>query len=234
MRLISARRSALALVLALAAALPAAAEPPVPQITVTGEGRVDVVPDLATLSLGVTTLGKTAAAAMAANSAALEKVLANLAAAGIAPRDIQTSGLSLTPNWSGYDTSAPPKIDGYTATNLVTVRVRAIDTLGTVLDAAIQDGANTLQGLTLGTQNPDPLLMEARAKAVADARARAETLAGAAGVTLGRLLSVAENTAFGAPAPLYRMEAASADAVPVATGEVSLAATVTMTWEIAQ
>jgi uncharacterized protein YggE len=233
MRLTNARRSALAFALALATTLPARAEPPVPQITVTGEGRVDRAPDLATISLGVTTQGDTAAAAMAANSEGVAAVLANLAAAGIEPRDIQTSGLSLNPNWTGYGSSATPQIDGYTAMNSVTVRVRALDGLGTVLDAAVQDGANTLNGLTFGLADPDPAMDEARIKAVADAQRRAGLLAGAAGVTLGPVLTISESFGTGAPAPMYRMDAAASAPVPVASGEVSLVASVTITWALA-
>ncbi len=236
MRLPTSRRAGLALALAVAA-LPAPAQtlaPPagVPQITVTGEGRLDRAPDLATISLGVTTQGASAAAAMAANAEGVAAVLANLAAAGIGPRDIQTSGLSLNPNWTGYDSSAP-RIDGYTAQNMVTVRVRALETLGAVLDAAVQDGANTLNGLSFGLADPDPAMDEARALAVADARARAGLLASAAGVTLGRVLTIAEGGGNGVPAPMYRMDAAASAPVPVAGGEVALVATVTITWEIA-
>ncbi len=234
MRLFQTRRTALALALALAATLPARAEPPVPQITVTGEGRVDRAPDLATISLGVTTQGATAAMAMAANSDGVAAVLANLAAAGVEPRDIQTSGLSLNPNWTGYDSGSTPKIDGYMATNMVTVRVRALDSLGAVLDAAVRDGANTLNGLTFGLADPDPAMDEARRKAVADAQRRAALLAEASGVALGRVLTISESSGVGVPVPMYRMDAAqSAAPVPVAGGEVSLVANVTITWELA-
>ncbi len=137
-------------------ALPAVAlaEAPVPQISVTGEGRVDVAPDMATVSLGVTTQGATAAEAMAANSAAVQAVLDRLTAAGIAARDVQTTGLSLNPLWSNYDSGQQQKIEGYAAANMVTVRVRALDGLGGVLDAAVSDGANTLNGLSFGLATP--------------------------------------------------------------------------------
>lgn len=212
----------------------AQAEAPVPQITVTGEGRVDAVPDMATVSLGVTTLGDTAAQALAANSVAVQAVLDRLAAAGIAPRDMQTSGLSLNPQWSSYDSSSQQKIDGYVAANMVTVRVRALDTLGGVLDAAVSDGANTLNGLAFGLSDPEPALKDARTRAVQDARARAETLAAAAGVTLGRVLSLSEGGyASPAPMPMYKADAAMSS-VPVAGGEVGVSVSATVIWEIAQ
>lgn len=204
-----------------------------PQITVTGEGRVDAAPDIAVITIGVTTQGKTAAEAMDANSAALGTVLANLRATGVADRDLQTSGLSLNPVWSNYASSQAPQITGFQAVNMLTVRVRALDTLGDVLDAAVKDGANTLNGLSFGVDNPAPLLDEARTRAVADARRRAEVLAAAAGVTLGRILTISEGGG-GSPMPQFRMDAAMAsESVPVAQGEVSLAASVSIIWEIA-
>lgn len=209
---------------------------PPANITVTGEGRVDSAPDMATISLGVTTEGATAADAMAANSAQLATVLANLKAAGIEDRFIQTSGLSLNPNWTNNfssESSEAPKIAGYVASNMLTVQVNALDTLGAVLDAAVTDGANTLNGVTFGLKDPKPLLDEARKRAVADAKARAELLTGAAGVTVGPIMTINESSGNVPPIPMFRMEAA-ADAVPVAAGQVSTGVSVTITWEITQ
>ena len=206
----------------------------VAQITVTGEGVVDGVPDVATLSLGVTTMGDTAAAAMAANSASLSAVMARLTAAGIGERDMQTTNLSINPNWTGYDNGQAQRITGYTASNQLTVRIRALDTLGAVLDAAIQDGANTLNGLTFGLSEPRPAMDEARRAAVADARARATLLVESAGAQLGRIVSITEGGGYSQPAPMFRQSADSMGAVPVAAGEVATTATVTMVFEIAQ
>jgi uncharacterized protein len=205
-------------------------------ITVTGEGRVDSPPDMATISLGVTTEGATAAEAMTANSAELAKVLANLKAAGIEDRFIQTSGLSLNPNWSNNyssDSSEAPKITGYLAANILTVQVRALDTLGGVLDAAVADGANTLNGVTFDLTEPKPALDEARKRAVADAKDRATILTDAAGVKLGPVQSIADGGGYTPPMPMFKAEM-SADAVPVAAGQVSTGVTVTITWLIAQ
>lgn len=231
-----AQTSLLALVLSLPVAQAARAEGPAPAlITVTGEGTVQRAPDIATLSLGVTTTGATAAEAMDANTAALNGVLDRLKAAGVAPRDMQTSNLSLNPNWSGYDSASTPRIDGYTAQNQLTVVIRNLDGLGAVLDAAIGDGANTLNGLTFGLAEPDPALDEARKAAVAKARARAELLAGAAGVKVGRIVSISESGGYAVPAPMFRAEASAADApVPVQGGEVGTTASVTIVWELAQ
>lgn len=218
---------------ALALAAPARAE--TATITVVGEGRVDSAPDMATVMLGVTTEAPTAAEAMAANSAELGRVLARMKEAGIADRDLQTAGLSLNPNWDSSYSGSAPKIRGYVASNQLTVRVRALDTLGGVLDKAVQDGANTFNGLTFGLADPGPVRDEARRRAVADALAKGALYAGAAGVTLGPILSISENNFGGGPQPMYRMDAAMAsEAVPVAQGEVSTTAQVTVVFRIAE
>ena len=224
--------SALVLSAALSLPLPALAESAAtPVISVTGTATVESVPDLATLTIGVTTLADTAAGAMDANSAQLQAVMDRLASAGIEPRDMQTSNLSLNPNWTGYDTGNPV-ISGYQAVNMLTIRVRDLAGLGAVLDAAIADGANTLNGLSFGLADPGPALDEARKAAVADARARAELLAEAAGVSLGRILSISDSAAPTMdPVPVYKAETA---AVPVAGGEVGMTASVTILYEISQ
>lgn len=224
--------SALILTTALALPVAALAEGAAPRsITVTGTGTVQAAPDMATLSIGVTTQGTTAAEALAANSKATEAVIARLTASGIEARDMQTSNLAINPNWTGYDSSTPT-ISGYVASNMLTVRVRALDTTGAVLDAAVADGANTLNGMTFGLADPEPQLNEARKVAVADARAKAELLAAAAGVTLGEVLAISDAGTMADPAPMYR-DAVSASPVPVQGGELGLVANVSVTWEIA-
>jgi uncharacterized protein YggE len=138
-------------------------------LTVTGTATVEAAPDLATLSLGVTTTGATAAAAMAANSDALAAVIARLKSAGVEGRDIQTSNLALNPNWVSNSSGTASEIQGYVATNMLTVRIRALDQTGAVLDAAISDGANSLNGLSFGLQDPRPVEDQARKLAVTDA-----------------------------------------------------------------
>lgn len=202
-------------------------------VTVTGEGSVEGAPDMAALSLGVTTDGPTAAEAMAANSASLTAVLERLKSAGIADRDVQTANLSLTPNWTGYENGGTPRISSYTASNQVTVRIRDLPKLGTVLDAAIADGANTLNGISFGLSDPAPALNAARGEAVADARARAELLVQAAGASLGRIVSISESGGYAQPAPMFRA-AAEALPVPVQGGEVATTASVTIVYEIVQ
>lgn len=219
---------------ALVLPLAAQAEAPVPQITVTGEAVVQAAPDMATISLGVTTMGATGAEAMDANNAALARVIARLKAAGIEDRGLQTQNLSLNPNWSSYDSSgAPQKITGYTASNILSVKVRDLATLGDVLDAAVGDGANTLNGLTFELSQPRPAQDQARTEATRDARARAELLAEAAGVKLGRVLSITETQNYGQPMPVaYKADAAMS--VPVQAGEVGMNASVTVVFEIVE
>ncbi len=231
MRLLNALLLASALVLPAAAAL---AEAESPRITVTGTGSVDSRPDMATISLGVTTQGGTAAEAMGRNSEELGRVLERLRASGIEDRDLQTSGLSLNPNWTNNSDGSAATISGYVASNQLTIRVRALDKLGSILDASVQDGANTLNGVSFGLADPKPLEDEARKRAVADAAARAALLTTAAGVQLGQVLSISEGGGYQPPMPMYRMEASMDAAVPVAEGEVSTAATVTVVYAINQ
>lgn len=221
---------------AMLLALPAFAADPVPAtISVSGEGRVEVVPDLATVSLGVTTDADTASAAMAANSDAVAQVLERLKAAGIEPRDVQTSGLSLGPRYDyGRGDGTPPKLVGYTVSNMVTVRVRALDKLGGVLDGVVADGANTLNGLGFGLAEDGEARDEARRRAVADARRRAELYAEAAGVKLGRLVSINEAGGNYAPMPMAEAAFAKSADVPIAAGEVGISANVSLLYEIAE
>ncbi len=220
--------AALALLLPLSPV--AAADGPHASITVTGEGEVTGAPDMATVSIGVTTTAATAAAALAQNSEQVAQVIAGLKSAGIEPRDIQTSGLSLNPMWPGRSGDTPATITGYQASNTVSVRVRALPGLGELLDQVVGNGANTLNGISFGLADPRPATDEARRRAVADARARAELLAGAAGVELGSILSISESGGGQVPQPMYRREAAMA--VPVEGGEVGVTAAVTITWAL--
>lgn len=212
-----------------------AQEPPAPgaepprRIVVTGEGRVEAAPDLATLTAGVQTEATDAAAALGATSAAMEGVLAALAAAGIAPQDMQTSQLSVDPLWAD-DGAGTARVRGYSASNLVTVRVRDVARLGAVIDAAGAAGANRVFGIGFEIAEPRAQLDAARERAVADARARAELLARAAGVTLGPVLSIREG---GAPAPGPMFARVEMDAAPpVAEGVVGIAAQVEIVYAI--
>ncbi len=205
------------------------------RLTLVGTGSVFVMPNMATVSLGVSSLSKKASIAMRVNSAAIKKVLVQLNAAGIEPRDIQTSQLSLNPRWAQHtNNNNPPRIIGYQAINTLTVRVRALDRIGAILDILTQVGANRINSISFGIQTLRPHQDEARKRAVKDARAKADIYAKAAGVELGRIISISENQGSPQPRPMARMEMAAMakDAVPVAGGELGVRSSVTLVFEI--
>lgn len=206
---------------------------PTGQITVTGEGSVFAVPDMAVITMGAAAEAETAKSAMDQTSVITGAILDRLSEAGIAERDIQTSDLRLMPVWSNRSASqSRPEIEGYSASNRVTVRVRDLDALGGILDVVLGDGANQLDGLQFMVSNPEPLLDEARVKAVAAARARAELFATAAGVELGPLLSLTEAGAQTYRPELMGMARMAEEAVPLAQGEAELRANVTLVYQI--
>lgn len=209
-------------------------------ITIEGHGEVMAAPDVAQINSGVTTQGATAREALDANSTAMAELIAELKASGIEARDIQTSGFSVNPNYvyteerdeKGY--SLPPKINGYQVANTVTVTVRALDTLGAILDKSVTIGANTVNGVTFSVADPSALYNEARKSAFADARAKAELYAVAAGGTLDEINSISETQSFNSPQPvaMYAMRADAAAAVPVEGGELAFAINVNVQWEL--
>ncbi|MCC7320709.1 MAG: SIMPL domain-containing protein [Rubellimicrobium sp.] len=216
--------------MALAVPALALADGPARTITVTGTGEVARAPDMATISLGVRHEAATAREALDLMSAAMTPVLERLAAAGIAPADMQTGSLGLDPVFE-YPENHAPRVTGYTAWTGLSVRVRDLAQVGAILDAVVSDGANSLDGIAFGLADPAAALAEARIAAVADARARAELYAGAAGVELGGVLSIGEGGS-SLPGPaMYDMRAMSA-AVPVAAGEVQVSAQVTVVYAI--
>ncbi len=203
-------------------------------VTVTGEGRSDRKPDIAVVSLGVSHQAETAGEAMAQMAGGMTAVLATLTDAGVAPADVQTGQLTLEAAYN-YDTgSSYPPVIGFIATQTVDVRVREVAAVGPVLDAVTAEGANRVNGVFFALDDQAAALEEARMEAVADGRARAEFYAGAAGVTLGPLLQISEGSAFGGPQPLYdgRLAQEAAAPTPVAPGQVTISATVTMTFAI--
>lgn len=201
------------------------------QIVVTATGSASAVPDMAVLRIGVRREARTAGEAMRAASEAAASVLAQVAAAGIEPRDVQTSSISLYPV-QDHSNGRVPVIRGYVASNDLTVRVRDLEVLGGLLDSVVSEGANTMNGLSFSIAEPGPVETRARAAAVAEARARAETLAEAAGVALGQVQTIAEGGAMPPPRPMLRDMATMEAAVPVAEGEVDVSVTVTVVYAI--
>ena len=201
-------------------------------ITMAGHGEVRATPDTAMLSAGVSTQAPTAAAALAANNSRMQAVMAAIKKLGVSDKDIRTSNFSVSPQYANPGGDAP-RVTGYQASNQVDVRLEDVAKLGTTLDALVTAGANQMHGVSFLIRNDAELLSQARAAAVADARAKAETFAKAAGVNLGAILSIGEE-GYQSPRPLYAMQApvAMAKAVPVAMGEQSVGADVTIVWEI--
>jgi hypothetical protein len=200
-------------------------------VTVAGSGTVSGTPDQAEITTGVVTQAATAAQALAANSQAMERLLQSLGNLGIGPRDIQTTNISVAPQRRTPKEGQPPEITGYEVNNEVRVKVRDLARLGQVLDRQVSQGANLVYGIHFGVQEPAPLLDEARKRAMADARRKADLYAAAAGLKVGRVLSVQEaGVAPPQPGPAPRM--AMSAAVPVAPGEQEIRATVTVTFTL--
>jgi uncharacterized protein YggE len=216
-------------------ATPAFAQSPTPPlITVSGEGTVSVPPDLALVDGGVTSEAKTAREASEANNSAMGKVLLALKNAGIDDKDLQTSRLSLSPQYAQQTrpNGGPNVISGYRASNRVTVRVRDVKKVAATIDTLVTAGANEVGGINFVVTKASELLDEARTQAVADARRKAELYAKAAGVTLGTPINISEDGG-SAPAPMMlRKAAADFASAPVAQGEETLRVNVSVSWEI--
>lgn len=224
--------------LVAASTLPAAAQvavapailPDGTLLDINAEGSSTRVPDLAVVQAGVMTQAATAGEAMQQNGARMAAVLAALRRAGIAERDIQTSSISLSPQYR-YAENQPPILTGYQASNQVTVRFRDIARTGTVIDTLVKEGANNLSGPTLMVDKPEAALNEARTAAIAKARERAELYARAAGLRVERILSISESgPVIPVPMPMQmlargRVEAADTQ---VAAGERELSVTVSV------
>ncbi|WP_062013100.1 SIMPL domain-containing protein [Aureimonas sp. AU4] len=220
---------------------PATAQPSEPRrLAVTGEGQATRAPDLALVQLTVMRQGETAQKALADNNAAMSAVQGALPEFGLEARDVQTSGFSIAPQYR-YDTAldgtqSPPTLVGYEVRNTITLRVRAVDRLGEILDRAVSLGVNDGGSIEFAAEDPSALQNEARRQAVERARASAEAMAAAAGLRLGALISI-EDGATGAapPRPLAEMRMMAAPAspkVPVAAGETMASASVRLVFAL--
>lgn len=203
-------------------------------LTVSGQGEVRGAPNQAMLSAGVVTTARTAASALSDNSRAMNAVFVTLKRAGIADKDMQTSNFSVQPQYAtDKNGNTLRDITGYQVSNTVNVRVDDLSKIGPTLDALVSSGANSIGDIAFTIKDPKPLMAQARAAAVADAIGRAQTLARAAGVTLGPITSISEN-GYSEPRPMYRMAtmAAAPAPTPIAAGEESVTAGVSITWSI--
>ncbi|MGB3553876.1 MAG: SIMPL domain-containing protein [Jannaschia sp.] len=216
------------LLLALA---PAAQAQDSPRLLVEGRGEVVASPDMATITLAVVREAAEAGEAMEALSEASAAVLDRLSTLKIEPRDIQTGQLSLEPRWDYGENRETPRIIGYVARTTLDLRVRDLDGLGDLLDAAVSDGANGLEGLSFGLADPRAGEDDARRAAFEDAMAKAQLYADAAGQELGPIVSLSEGQPQ-VPGPMRMEMAADARSMPIAPGEVSQAVTVTLVVEL--
>jgi uncharacterized protein YggE len=199
-------------------------------LDITATGKTTRVPDLATIRAGVVTQAATAAAALSDNANRMSAVLSALKRAGIQPRDIATANVSLQPQYR-YQDNKPPVITGYQATNNVSIRFRDIAKSGAILDALVAQGANQIDGPNLSLDQPDAALDEARVDAVKRAQARAQLYAKAAGLSVSRILTIAEGGEIAGPPPpmpVYRMAAAKVADTQVMPGESDVTVTITV------
>jgi uncharacterized protein len=205
-------------------------------ITVTGTGRANVRPDLADLRLGVTITASTVESARSASASTLTAVLGKLKGLGIEDRDLQTSMVWVSPQYDYSREGAPPRLVGYQLSNVVSVVIRDIERVSQAIDAALTAGATNVDRMAFRVADPSAAEREARQAAIADARAKAETFAKAAGVTIGGVAAIVES---GAPVPYpigisERMAFAAKDAAtPIEAGENELTATVTVAYLLA-
>jgi uncharacterized protein len=205
------------------------------RLDINATGEVTRVPDLAIISAGVQTLQPTATAAIEENAARMERVRAALRRAGIEDKDIQTSSINLNPEYQ-YDQNRPPRLTGYRATNTVNVKFRDLKRTGAILDALVAEGANQINGPHLTIDKPESALDEARTKAIANGRARADLYARALGMQVVRLLSVSEGGGYAVPPPMpIVMMAQERDAsakTSIEPGTQQLQVSVSMSFEL--
>ncbi len=235
----------LAMPAALALIAPAAAQEAaatVPQaisgtrLDIVASGEVSAVPDIATVGAGVVTQAPTAAAAMSENASRTAATVATIRKAGVADRDIQTTAISLSPQYR-YADNQPPVITGYQASSRVSVRFRDIKKAGPILDSLVAAGANQIDGPALSIDKPEPLLDQARQKAVAEARARADLYARAAGLSVKRIVAISEGSfeppMMPRPAPMMMVARGKEAAdTSIEAGEQKLSISLSVTFEL--
>ncbi len=205
-------------------------------LSVSAQAEASRAPDIATLSTGVVTQAADANAALRDNAVQMDKVIATIKAAGVADRDVQTSGIGVSPQYR-YADNQPPVITGYQASNTVNVKVRDIAKVGKVLDALVASGANQVNGPTFEIDQPEPIYDEARRAALAKAQARAAMYAKTLGLQVKRIVSVSEGGGFSPPRPMMamamesgsRMKAADTSVSP---GESTLSANLDVVFEL--
>lgn len=202
------------------------------RLDVVATGEVTRVPDVAIVSAGVVSRSSNASAALQESASKMQRVITALKRAGVADNDIQTSNVSLNPEYR-YPENESPQLVGYNATNSVTVRFRNIGSAGRILDALVGEGANQINGPTLTIDQPEAALDEARAKAIAAGRARAALYARSLGMRVVRIVSVNETDAGNVQPPVpVMMQARAVPATKIEAGEQKLKVSVAMIFEL--
>ena len=202
-------------------------------LNLSADGEVRVAPDMATITLGVTTQSGTAGGAMQANAAQMNGVVQALRRQGVAESDIRTSGLNLNPQYA-YANNEAPKLTGYQAVNQVTIRVQDLTKLGADIDAVVGAGANEIQGISFGLKNAEAAENEARIKAAKALSAKASLYAGATGYKVVRMVNLSESGGYSPepPRPMLAMARAEKASTPIAAGELSVRIQVSGTYEL--
>lgn len=201
-------------------------------LTISADGKAEAAPDMASVSLGVMTEAQTAAAALAANATRMNALTQSLRRAGIAERDIQTSNLSVSPQYA-YVENQPPRLTGYQASNTVNARVRNLANVGRAIDGAVAAGGNTVNGISFSHANPDAQLDAARRAAAAEARRRADLYATAFGLRVHRTVAISEGGGYSPPMPvMFAARMADAAQTPVSPGEIETRVTLSVTYEL--
>jgi uncharacterized protein len=216
-------------------AAPTHAQAPPARVVVSGEGKVNVIPDLAQVRSGVTTNAKNVKEAVESNSRIMAAIITALTESGIAQKDIQTAQFSIQPVYSSQDQHSESKVTAYRVSNQVIAKIRHIDKLGDVLERLAAAGATDVWNIDFMVSDPSKALDEAREAAIADARRKAEVFARAAGATLGRVVTIEEEGATAEPlSTRNRAMAAAREAapVPIASGENTLRAVVTVGFDL--
>lgn len=213
-----------------------------PTISVSGTGKLSAIPDIAEIQVGVRSQAPTAAAALSQNNESMNALYGILKESGIATKDIQTTQIQVSPQYSqppgrpiDNQNEFIPRIVGYRVDNTVHITARDVSKLGGLLDGLVKAGANQIHGISFRVDNSEKLMHEVRKRAVADAKSKAELLAGEAGVVLGTPLKISEEGGPRPPVPRFagRMEMMAAAApMPISAGEQELSVTVHIVYEL--
>jgi uncharacterized protein YggE len=209
-----------------------------PTLTSTAEGSVEVTPDIVNVTLGVVSNGKTAAEALEANSKDMNAAIEAIKAAGVAEKDIGTSGFNVSPVYAprpDNQPDAPARVIGYEVSDQVTVTIRDLKASGAILDKVVAAGANRISGISFDVSDPSTSADAALKDAIAQSKKKAELMADAADLKLVRIVSI---TTDGGARPVFAaydgaMLRAAKAPTPIMAGSRTVSAMATIVWEVA-